>query len=76
MTVRINNVSLEVDGAVVRKFDGATTSLTVTGEQAHSLYRDLSAVIGLLDDGTGPDEQVAAGPMSIAPSAEALGVLE
>lgn len=44
MTVRIESLGLVIPGQVTRKFDGTNTVLTVTAEQARSIYDALATV--------------------------------
>lgn len=55
MAVVIHEVGITVKGSVVRKFDGTTTTLLVSADQALEIREDLDTVIDLL--GAEPDEQ-------------------
>jgi hypothetical protein len=44
MTVQIDTLRVSVPGQVTRKYDGTTTVLTVTAEQAAALFTSLGAV--------------------------------
>lgn len=45
MAVKIRSMAVEVDGNVVRKFDGTTTTLVLTEDQAKTLHEQLSPVL-------------------------------
>lgn len=49
MTVRIETMGVLVPGHVVRKRDGDDTVLTLTREQASSLYESLDTVVKLFE---------------------------
>ena len=49
MSVKIESLGVVVPGQVVRKFDGTDTTLTITAEQAKSLYDSLGLVVKFFD---------------------------
>lgn len=49
MSVSIETIGVLVPGTVVRKRDGEDTVLTLTGDQARSLYESLGTVVSLFE---------------------------
>lgn len=70
MAAKVTGLALEVQGAVVRKFDGSVTTLMLTEEQAREAHESLGAVLSFFDSQSG-DAKRAAALSGLAPNAEA-----
>lgn len=53
MAIVISEVGVTIKGNVVRKFNGTTTTLRVSAEQARELRKDLDQVLTILEPPAG-----------------------